>query len=632
MLGIFSVFLTLNCFTSKSIDNTWFGILLFCVLCLSGFLLSILEKSGFSRLEQTETEFLSVVLDYPEEKNNSFMIKTKLKGILKNEAIRSIKGSMVIYHEKDFRMKRLMPGDLLVFRCIPLEIKNKGNPCEFDYRFYMESRGFRYYAFIRHDDIIFAGKLVSRSLRQMALVFRERIINLYRERGVKGGRLALAAAITLGEKEFLDENQKENFSKAGVMHVMAVSGLHAGILSYFIFNILFFLRGKLNFLRTLITLAALWLFAFTAGLTPSILRASLMFSFLHVGQLMKRKVNPVNSMLASAFILTMLRPSVIFDSAFLLSYFAVLFIVLFYRDLYNAINFRWHIPDKIWQMISVSVTAQAGTLPLTVMMFNRFPLLFILSNLVIIPISAIVVVSGFLTVVTSYSIFISSFFTTIMDKTAGLAGYLTEKTSTIPFSSVENIGILVPECLLFIVFLAITLHFLFAKSSINRVYPLTFFLVLIAATTTKKISSGFKNELIVYNSPGQTALGIKIGNTLNLFYSGNEIPKEAVRHGAMMGLRFKSTEISNVMPFMVKAGNKSILITDDYNSDYFRLMPDILILTGEKMRIRMNEINFEAVIFTSTYSNRSIGEEVKEITGTRFWFVKESGCWRQRLK
>ena len=146
-----------------------------------------------------------------------------------------------------------------------------------------------------------------RKLIHRALIIREKIIEMYQRRGITGERLALVAAITLGQKNMLDPEQKQNFIKAGVMHIMAVSGLHAVILSLFVFNLLFFLKGRFNILRILITILILWSFAFVTGLTPSVLRATLMFSFLQAGNLMKRPVNGINSVLASAFVLILIK-------------------------------------------------------------------------------------------------------------------------------------------------------------------------------------------------------------------------------------------------------------------------------------------------------------------------------------
>ena len=195
----------------------------------------------------------------------------------------------------------------------------------------MQNQGIRYYAFISNNDIICHTTPLHRNLTYRALIIREKIIDMYEQRGITGERLALVAAITLGQKNMLDPEQKQNFIKAGVMHIMAVSGLHAVILSLFVFSMLFFLKRRFNVLRIIITILILWAFAFVTGLTPSVLRATLMFSFLQAGNLMKRRVNGINSVLASAFVLILLRPSVIFDAGFLLSYSAVIYIICFYQ-------------------------------------------------------------------------------------------------------------------------------------------------------------------------------------------------------------------------------------------------------------------------------------------------------------
>jgi len=125
----------------------------------------------------------------------------------------------------------------------------------------MENQGIRYYAFTNSHDIIRHIIPVHRKLIHRALIVRETIIRMFKERGIKGERLALVAAITLGQKSMLDPEQKLNFIKAGVMHIMAVSGLHAVILSLFVFSLLFFMKRRFNILRIIITILILWSFA-----------------------------------------------------------------------------------------------------------------------------------------------------------------------------------------------------------------------------------------------------------------------------------------------------------------------------------------------------------------------------------
>ena len=204
----------LSLFFNKYLTNRLFGYALTISLFISGLLLYTNEKASLTALKPEETIFTCTLSDYPEEKENTYMLKVKLNCRVEGVKAESVKGSMLLYHKKDSLAATLLPGDLLIIRCTPVEITNRGNPYEFDYRFYMENQGIRYYAFTNSSDFIRHTIPVHRKLIHRALITRERIIEMFRERGIKGERLALVAAITLGQKSMLDRDQKLNFIKA----------------------------------------------------------------------------------------------------------------------------------------------------------------------------------------------------------------------------------------------------------------------------------------------------------------------------------------------------------------------------------------------------------------------------------
>ena len=282
------------------------------------------------------------------------------------------------------------------------------------------------------------------------------------------------AAITLGQKNLLEPEQKQNFIKAGVMHIMAVSGLHAVILSMFVFYLLYFLRKRFNILRIIITILILWCFAFVTGLTPSVLRATIMFTFLQAGSLMKREPNGINPVLASAFVLIVARPSVIFDAGFLLSYFAVIYIISFYFDFYQKILFKSWFTDKIWQSAVVTIVAQLGTLPLTIMLFNRFPTYFILTNIIIVPLSNLLIIIGCLLPLLYPVQFLSHFLGFFLSSFTGLTEWLTARASSLPLSNIENIGMTTAECILLTVTIFLFTHYFIRKQPFSILYPLSF--------------------------------------------------------------------------------------------------------------------------------------------------------------
>jgi competence protein ComEC len=565
---------------NKTLTNPVYGVSITIAFYISGLMLYKYEIESISVLPPGEALYSGYLDDYPEEKENTFKLLLRTDKRISREGQSKVNGTILLYCRKNQVISSMLPGDLLTVRCSPDEITSRGNPYEFDYRFYMETRGIRYYAFTDSSDIIRHSIPETRKLTHRALIIREKIINMFRERGIQGERLALVSAITLGQKNMLDPEQKTWFIKAGVMHIMAVSGLHAVILSLFIFKLLFFMKGRLNILRVIITLILLWSFAFVTGLTPSVLRATLMFSFLQAGNLLKRPANGINSVLASAFVLTLIRPSVIFDAGFLLSYAAVIYIIAFYRDFYLKIRFTRRIADWIWQSAAVTIIAQAGTLPLTLLLFNRFPTWFILSNIVIVPVSSLVIIAGALVPLTYPVYFLSHFIASILDFLTGLTETLTEKAASLPLSTIENIGMTTIECILLTVSIFLFTRFFLTRKSISVIYPLSALLLFLTAGTVRCIATRATNQLIVYNTQGHLTVGVREGIRVSLYSDTCVLGQEVKRHSAVLSLK-PDVNVISASPTLIKALNKRILITENVTEKVIaQVRPDIIILSG----------------------------------------------------
>jgi competence protein ComEC len=568
-------------FFNKYQVNHLFGFSLTISLYFLGFLLYYQEKSSISVLNSKRGIFFCTISDYPEPKENSYMLTVKLNSEISGKTTQSVEGSMMLYHKKDSLVSTFLPGDYLILKCTPVEITNRGNPYEFDYRFFMQNKGIKYYAFSSAKNILTHFRPRHRKLAHRALIVREKIIDMYRQRGITGDRLALVAAITLGQKNMLDPEQKQNFIKAGVMHIMAVSGLHAIILSLFVFNLLFFLRRRFNILRIIITILILWSFAFVTGLTPSVLRATLMFSFLQAGNLMKRRVNGINSVLASAFVLILIKPSVIFDAGFLLSYSAVIYIICFYQAFYTSLVFKNWLPDKIWQSASVTLVAQAGTLPLTIALFNRFPAYFIITNIIIVPLSSVLIITGCIIPMIFPVRFLSQFLALVLNYLTGLTELFTAKAASLPYSTIDGIGMTTPACILLTMTIFIFSYFFLYKKSISILVPVSGIILFVLYGTINEISIRSTNELIVYNTPGSSTIGIRTGKILNLFSDTLVVNQAVMRHCASLGLKIKSNELNNNY-YSILAGNKQILICDTPETfGNNRNKPDIMIVTGK---------------------------------------------------
>jgi competence protein ComEC len=320
---------------------------------------------------------------------------------------------------------------------------------------------------------------------------------------------------------------------------MAVSGLHVGMISLGLSFLLFFLRGRLKVLKVLIIMSALWGFAFITGMSPSVLRATIMFTFLQAGTLMHRPASGMNTLLASAFILTAARPAVIFEAGFQLSYLAVAFIILFYERLYRVVRFKKKIPDYLWQMTAVSLVAQAGTLALAVRLFNIFPLLFLLTNLVVIPASFIVLALAFLLIVFSALTPAAAFFALLLGKLSRFTLSFTGMISSLDHGVIENIGLTTVETILLTTALALLL------TSLLKVRKITLKPFIVAASLflfcglAKNLKESSKECVIVYNIKGKELRALQHGRVLMVTPVDGLVPTEVKKHAATRGLKIK---------------------------------------------------------------------------------------------
>ena len=627
--------LPLTLFFNGGQMNICYGLILTLALMLCGLLLYSHEKNRITILEQKKIEIICTLSDFPEERENSYKVKVKLNGVCEIDGIKTAVGSMLIYIRKDSSLNSLLPGDILKISCTPSEILNRGNPCEFDYKFYMENQGIRYMAFINKHDIM--GHIVpeKRKIIHKALIIREKIIEMYRNRGITGSKLALVAAMTMGEKTMLEPEQKENFIKAGVMHIMAVSGLHAVVLSLFVFNILFFLKRRFNILRILVAVILLWAFAFVTGLTPSVMRATLMFSFIQAGNLMKRPANSLNSVLSSAFVLILIRPSVIFDAGFLLSYSAVIFIIAFYKDLYLKLQLKNWLADKVWQSVVVTLVAQAGTFPLTIMLFNRFPAYFLLTNVIIVPLSSLIIITGCIIPLLYPVVFLSRLLGITLNYMTGLTEFLTEKAASLPGSSIGSIGMTVTECILLT---GIIGSVCFALN--NRQFRLTKFilkltLIISFATTYRDISIRRSNELIVYNSPGATVVGIRTGKILNLYSTEENITAEVLRHSSTLRLKIEKIDHGNGIVCIEAAGKKVLISGSIGKSVLSSVSPDIVILAGSKPLIKdcsgLHQYPEMVILSSEVAAGFRLSDNFSSLLNKPIFNLRKSGAFKMSL-
>lgn len=221
---------------------------------------------------------------------------------------------------------------------------------------------------------------------------RTRLLERFADNGIDGDAYAVVAAMTLGDKSALTRDIKDTYSVSGASHVLALSGLHLGII-YMLLSLLL-PRRRWPALSQLVIILSVWAFVFLVGMSVSVVRSAIMltvYGLLYIGN---RDKMSINALAFTAIVMLMWNPAWLFDVGFQMSFMAVLAILLFvplFEDVFPAeflMEHRWI--KRIWGLVIVSCAAQLGVAPLIAFYFGRFSAYFLLSNMIVIP-AAIVI-------------------------------------------------------------------------------------------------------------------------------------------------------------------------------------------------------------------------------------------------
>jgi competence protein ComEC len=375
----------------KTLLISFIGYLL--IFCL-GFLLVNLKtlQKLKPKIDRPFDSYLAEVRQFDIQKPNSFENLLAIKAVERAGEWRTATGSVLVYHQA---LLPLIPGQILLVKKTPEQIEGPKNPHEFDYRAFLLRKGIHFRQFIG-DDFLIIDSLPESSIDFLFINLRSQLADQLGQVIPDSQSEQVAMALLLGQKQSLDRNLRDGYVQAGVMHILAVSGLHVGII-YALLLVLFKplkLSKKWAKFYLILVVLLIWIYAILTGLSPSVVRASIMFSLLTLGQMRERKPSIFNVLAFSAMLMIALDPEVIFELGFQLSYLAVAGIVLIQPLILNWWLPKNRILEYFWQLTSVSIAAQLATFPLSVFYFHLFPTYFLLGNLLVIPLAFLIMQVG----------------------------------------------------------------------------------------------------------------------------------------------------------------------------------------------------------------------------------------------
>ncbi|MDB4226152.1 ComEC family competence protein [Flavobacteriaceae bacterium] len=427
-------------------------------------------------------------------------------------------GRVLINIEKDSVASFFKIGDRILIKNKFVAIKESLNPHQFNYKNYLAKQGIHQQVYATKQELLLLDQ-TSTSFLEFIAAFRLKIQQSLQQYDFSEDELAIMNALLLGQRQDISKELTANYSKAGAIHILAVSGLHVGIILWMLSFVLKplerYKKGKV--IKLVLLVLFLWFFAVLAGMSASVTRAVTMFSAIAIGQFFNKRNAIEQSLIFSMFLLLLLKPLFLFDVGFQLSYLAVFGIIWVQPVFYQLWKPKYYIIDKGWQLITVSTAAQLGVLPISLFYFHQFPGLFFLSNLLIIPFLGVILGAGIIVLGLSYltilPVFLVDIYSGIISILNRLVAFIARQEaflfSDISFSFIK----------MFFSYLVIIACFqFFLKRNAKRcLFFLSSVLIFQFVFFCEKYHIEKNNEFIVFHKSRNSIVGIRTGSFLEVY-------------------------------------------------------------------------------------------------------------------
>lgn len=545
-------------------------------------------KKGFYEVE---------LVSMPMEKVRSYLYEVKILQFSDSALFTPSSGRAYLYFQKDSAVSTLLYGDRLLVEAEfnpPTTIRN---PDGFDYANYLKHQGIGATTYVTSGSWVKTKESPKTSVFLLANKCRNYLLDIYKKHGISGQEYAVLAALALGYTDEIDLDLWESYSTSGVMHVLSVSGLHVGII-YAVLAFLFSFLNKslqLRIIKSAVILMLLWCYAFITGLSPSVFRSTLMFSFVALGTISNRKPQIYNTIFMSAFLMLLINPDWLFSVSFQLSYTAVLSIVYFQPKLSRLLQIKNKPIKWAWDLSAVSVAAQIGTTPLVLLYFQSFPNYFLLTNLIAIPATTFILYLAFTLLLFSFIPVLPSFIALLLKWILqGLNSFIIF-TDRLPYAT-SVIGINHFQILLLFAIIILASYYFQKRNYFVLISVLCTFLIFLTIGIQAKYNTLQSQKLIVYESYRDTHINILNGNQ-NYTYTTNEDELHRIASAFWTNNKIlppkRIEEYTYFSDGFFIFNNKRILILqEDYGQKHKTATPievDYLII-GNKLKPRINQL------------------------------------------
>ena len=566
----------------------WFGLLINLSLFIFAYQLTIyntqkFSPSHFSNYIKGNDIVYARLADSYIEKEKSLKSVIEILFIENNGQWKKCLGKAMVYLKKDSSSMRLKYGDEILLKTNFKVVPSPQNPGEFNYKRFLSFHNIYQQGYVNTSDWRNLERNSGNPLLKYSIGLRTSLLEVLKTNNLTGDELSVGAALLLGYTDKLDADIISAYSSTGALHVLSVSGLHVAIV-YIVFSwFLFFLdkKKKGRIIKAVLLILFLWFYAALTGLSPSVLRAATMFSFIIVAKAFNKHTNIYNTLAASALFLLLINPYLIMEVGFQLSYLAVIGIVYIQPKIQEWFTFDNWLLNQIWTITAVSIAAQIATCPLGLHYFHQFPNYFLLSNLIVIPISTVIIYVGIGVFTFSHIPIAVKYLAIVFTWLIWFLNASVKWIESLPFSLLQGISISILETWL-LYGLTIVILFYMSNRNYNYLkYSLWFCIAILLSQTIEQSKEYTQKKIIVYNVPKTSAVDF-IKSKSNILLTDSSFANN------------KSRLLFHVKHNWWELGlNNNKIISDNLETKLFQNKNNFIQFLNKKMLILKTAIEFK---------------------------------------
>jgi competence protein ComEC len=533
LLFLGSLFPGFTKFKWKALSGITIGLIFLSLGSLLAWYKDIRNNPSWFGNYYNENNFISVRLTTPPiEKTNSYKVAATVTAVNSGGKKISTDGGVIIYFKKDSAAADLDEGSQLIFSMHLQIIKNAGNPGGFDYKRYSLFQGVTHQVYLTPGKFVVLNEKNKNGWASFLNSIRKRTLSILRNAIPGEKESGLAEALLIGYKDDLDQNLVQSYTNTGVVHIIAISGLHLGLIYWLLVQLLRPLRKRRNlkWLPPIVIICGLWIFSLVAGAQASVIRSAVMFSCIVLGEALSKKTSIYNTLAVSALILLCYNPYWLWDVGFQLSYAAVLSIVIFMQPIYNWFYIKNKVLDSIWKLNAISLAAQLLTTPLSIYHFHQFPNFFLLTNFVAVPLSSIIVLGEILLCAISLIPFIANVTGRTLSWLIWLMNSYIERIEALPYSLWDGLQINIVQAILLVLTVIGIGYWFLEKRRTGAWLGIASLMVFVGLRSFSFYQADHQRKIIVYNVPNHRGIDILNGRSCFFFGDSELVTNESIRN------------------------------------------------------------------------------------------------------